>query len=81
MHALRSAATMLTFGIGREPAMIAIAFGARSAARFAAGDAGRRVAGAALIGSAALTLFAQQILAAAPWLHPWMPYLCAVDGR
>src|SRR5215510_13539183 len=56
--ALRSAATMLAFGIGTAPAMIAVAFGARSASGFAAGSVGRKVAGAVLIGSAALTLFA-----------------------
>ena len=79
--ALRSAATMLAFGIGTAPAMIAVALGARRTASFAAGSTGRRFAGAVLIGSAALTLFAPQIVAAAPWLHPWMPYLCAVDAR
>ncbi len=78
--ALRSAATMLAFGVGTAPAMIAVAFGARRAARFAAGNAGKRVAGSVLIGSAALTLFAPQIVAAAPWLHPWMPYLCRVTS-
>jgi hypothetical protein len=35
------------------------------------------MAGAALIGSAALTLFAPQIVAAAR-ASPWMPYLCKV---
>ena len=79
--ALRSAATMLAFGIGTAPAMIAVAMGARRAAGFAAGGLGKRVAGAVLIGSAALTLFAPQIVAAAPWLHPWMPYLCRVDAQ
>ena len=79
--ALRSAATMLAFGIGTAPAMVAAAFGARRGASLAAGNAGRRVAGAVLIGSAALTLFAPQIVAAAPWLHPWIPYLCSVDAR
>jgi len=79
--ALRSAATMLAFGVGTAPAMIAVAFGAQRGARFASGAAGRRVAGAVLIGSAALTLFAPQIVAAAPWLDPWMPYLCRVDAR
>jgi sulfite exporter TauE/SafE len=79
--ALRSAATMLAFGIGTAPAMIAVAFSARRGANLAAGNAGRRVAGAVLIGSAALTLFAPQIVAAAPWLHLWMPYLCSVDAR
>ena len=79
--ALRSAATMLAFGIGTAPAMIAVAMGARRAAGFAAGGLGKRVAGAVLIGSAALTLFAPQIVAAAPWLHPWMPYLCRDDAQ
>ena len=79
--AVRSAATMLAFGIGTAPAMIAVAMGARRAAGFAAGGLGKRVAGAVLIGSAALTLFAPQIVAAAPWLHPWMPYLCRVDAQ
>jgi len=77
--ALRSAATMLAFGLGTAPAMIAVAFGVRRAAGFAPGGSGRRIAGAVLIASAALTLFAPHIVAAAPWLHPWMPYLCRVD--
>jgi sulfite exporter TauE/SafE len=77
--AFRSAATMLAFGIGTAPAMFAVAVGAQSAAGFAAGNAGRRVAGGVLIASAVLTLFAPQILATAPWLHPWMPFLCRVD--
>jgi len=79
--ALRSAGTMLAFGIGTAPAMVAVAFGARHFSGFAAGGIGRRVAGAVLVGSAALTLFAPQIVAAAPWLHPWMPYLCRVSAQ
>lgn len=79
-NALRSAATMLAFGIGTAPAMIAMAFGAQRAAGFTANSAGRRAAGAVLIGSATLTLFAPHIVAAAPWLHPWMPYLCRGSG-
>jgi sulfite exporter TauE/SafE len=79
--ALRSAATMLAFGIGTAPAMIAVAFGAQRVGGFAAGNVGRRVAGGVLIAGAALTLFAPQIVAAAPWLHPWMPYLCRVAAQ
>jgi sulfite exporter TauE/SafE len=79
--ALFSAATMLAFGIGTAPAMIAVAFGTQGAARFAAGRSGRRAAGGVLIASAVLTLFAPQILAAAPWLHPWMPFLCRVTAQ
>jgi sulfite exporter TauE/SafE len=78
--AARGAATMLAFGVGTAPAMIAVGFGARKAAGFAAGSTGRRIAGTVLIGSAVLTLFAPQIAAAAPWLHPWLPYLCRVDS-
>lgn len=79
--AFRSAATMLAFGIGTAPAMIAVAFGAQRAAGLAARNVGRRVAGTVLIAGAALTLFAPQIVAAAPWLEPWMPYLCRVAAQ
>jgi sulfite exporter TauE/SafE len=78
--ALRAAATMLAFGMGTAPTMIALAYGARRAASLAAGGAARRVAGTVLICSAALTLLAPQIVAASPWLHPWMQYLCRVDA-
>jgi sulfite exporter TauE/SafE len=74
--AVRSAATMLAFGLGTAPAMFAVACGAQRASRFAASGTARRVAGTVLVGSAALTLLAPQIVAAAPWLHPWMQYLC-----
>jgi hypothetical protein len=77
--ALRAAATMLAFGMGTAPTMIALAYGARRAANLAAGGTARCVAGTALICSAALTLLAPQIVAASPWLHPWMQYLCRVQ--
>jgi sulfite exporter TauE/SafE len=77
--ALRAAGTMLAFGMGTAPTMIALAYGARRAANFAAGGTARRVAGTVLICSAALTLLAPQIVAAAPWLHPVMQYLCRSD--
>jgi len=79
--ALRAAATMLAFGIGTAPALIAIAYGARRAASLAAGSTARRVAGTVLVCGAALTLFAPQVVAAAPWLHPWVQVLCRVDAR
>ena len=78
--ALRAAATMLAFGMGTAPTMIALAYGARQAASLASGGATRRVAGTVLICSAALTLFAPQIVAASPGLHPWIQYLCRVDA-
>lgn len=78
--ALRAAGTMLAFGMGTAPTMIALAYGARRAANFAAGGTARRVAGTVLICSAALTLLAPQIVAAAPWLHPVMQYLCRSDA-
>jgi len=77
-NALHAAVTMLAFGMGTAPTMIALAYGARRAANLAAGSAARRVAGTVLVCSAALTLFAPQIIAAAPRLHPWMQYLCRV---
>jgi sulfite exporter TauE/SafE len=76
----RAAATMVAFGMGTAPTMIALAFGAQRASGFAAGPAFRRVAGSVLLGSAALTLLAPQIVAASPWLHPWVQYLCRVDA-
>jgi len=79
--ALRSAATMMAFGLGTAPAMIAVAFGAKYATGFAAGSTGRRVAGSVLVAAAALTLAAPQLVEAAPWLHPWLPYLCRVEGQ
>ena len=55
--ALRSAATMLAFGIGTAPAMIAVAIGCAARREVSLpGVTGRRIAGAVLIGSAALTL-------------------------
>jgi sulfite exporter TauE/SafE len=78
--ALSAAATMLAFGMGTAPTMIALAYGARRAASLAAGGAARRVAGTVLICGAALTLLAPQIVTAAPWLHPWVQYLCRVDA-
>lgn len=41
--ALRLAPTMLAFGIGTAPAMIAVALEARRAAGFAAGSTGKRL--------------------------------------
>ena len=79
--ALRSAATMLAFGIGTAPAMIAVAFGARRAAGFAAGSTGKRLAGARADGKRGAYTVSPQIVAAAPWLHPWIPYLCRVDAQ
>jgi len=78
--AVRAGMTMLAFGIGTAPAMIAIAYGARHAASLAGGAAARRVAGTVLVCGAALTLLAPQIVSAAPWLHPWVQYLCRVDA-
>lgn len=78
--ALRAAMTMLAFGMGTAPTMIALTYGARRAASLAGGGAARRVAGTILICSAALTLVAPQIVAASPWLHPWVQYLCRVDA-
>ena len=78
--AVRAAATMLAFGMGTAPTMIALACGARRAASLAAGATARRVAGTILVCGAVLTVLAPQIVSAAPWLHPWMQYVCRVDA-
>ena len=69
-------ADALGLTVNTQPAMVAVAYGAQRASRFAASGTARRVAGAVLVGSAALTLLAPQLVAAAPWLHPWIDYLC-----
>ena len=77
LDATRSALTMTAFGIGTLPAMSLAAFGAQRFAGFSARPAARRVAGSALLMSAALTL-AGPWLPAAAWLHTWLPFYCSV---
>ncbi len=75
LDAARSALTMAAFGLGTLPAMALAAFGAQRFAGFSAKPAARRVAGSALVASAALTL-AGPWLPAAAWLHAWLPFYC-----
>jgi len=75
LDATRSALTMAAFGLGTLPAMSLAAFGAQRFAGFSARPAARRIAGAALLASAALTL-AGPWLPAAAWLHAWLPFYC-----
>lgn len=77
LDAPRSALTMAAFGLGTLPAMSLAAFGAQRFAGFSARPAARRVAGSALLASAALTL-AGPWLPAAAWLHAWLPFYCSV---
>ena len=77
LDATRSALTMTAFGLGTLPAMSLAAFGAQRFAGFSARPAARRVAGSALLMSAALTL-AGPWLPAAAWLHTWLPFYCSV---
>jgi sulfite exporter TauE/SafE len=77
LDALAAAATMIAFGLGTAPAMIATALGARHLTRYTAGASGKRVAGAVLVASAALTRFAPWLADHAPWLHAWLPWLCS----
>jgi sulfite exporter TauE/SafE len=77
LDAARSALTMAAFGLGTLPAMSLAAFGAQRFAGFSARPAARRVAGTALLASAALTL-AGPWLPAAAWLHAWLPFYCSV---
>jgi sulfite exporter TauE/SafE len=77
LDALRAAATMAAFGLGTAPAMLATAFGAQRFVGFAARPGGKRVAGAVLLASAALTLAGPWLNGAAPWLHAWLPFDCS----
>lgn len=78
LDALRAAATMAAFGLGTAPAMLATAFGAQRWFGFAARPGGRRLAGAVLLASAALTLAGPWLAGHAPWLHGWLPFDCGV---
>lgn len=78
LDALGAAATMLMFGLGTVPAMLATAFGARWLAALGSRATLRRGAGVVLVASAALTLTGPWLVTAVPALHPFMPYLCSV---
>lgn len=75
LDAARSALTMAAFGLGTLPAMLLASFGAQRFAGFSARPAARRIAGSALLASAALTLVAPW-LPESSWLHAWMPFVC-----
>jgi sulfite exporter TauE/SafE len=74
--ALQGAATMAAFGIGTLPSMFLAAFGAQRFAGFSAKPAARRIAGLALLASAALTL-AGPWLPHSAWMQTWLPFACA----
>ncbi|MEO8346908.1 MAG: sulfite exporter TauE/SafE family protein [Betaproteobacteria bacterium] len=80
LDGLRAAATMLAFGLGTAPAMLATAFGAQRVARFTARPSGKRIAGSVLVASATLTLIGPWLAGHVSWLHPWLSILCTVDG-
>jgi sulfite exporter TauE/SafE len=74
--ALHGAMTMAAFGIGTLPSMFLAAFGAQRFAGFGAKPAARRIAGFALLASAALTL-AGPWLPHSAWMDAWLPFDCA----
>ena len=76
LDALHAAATMALFGLGTAPALLAAAFGAQRIARFGAREGNRRIAAAALVASAVLTLAGPWLGASAPWLHGLLPFDC-----
>ncbi|MEO7065235.1 MAG: sulfite exporter TauE/SafE family protein [Dokdonella sp.] len=78
LDALNAAMTMAAFGFGTAPAMLATAFGAQRYVGFAARPGAKRVAGAVLVLSAALTLAGPWLIGSAPWLHAWLPFDCTV---
>lgn len=73
--AVHGAATMAAFGLGTLPAMFLAAFGAQRFAGFSARPVARRIAGFALLASAALTL-AGPWLPHSNWLHACLPFAC-----
>lgn len=81
LDAWRSAATMLMFGAGTAPAMLATAFGAQRFAGLTGHRATRRVAGTVLMASAALTLAGPWLAADTGWAHRWLPFLCVTPIR
>ncbi len=70
--ASRSALTMAAFGLGTVPAMLAAALGAGRVAAFTARPAARRIAGAALLASALLTVAAPWVMSTEHGLHVWL---------
>jgi hypothetical protein len=61
--------------------MLATAFGAQRWVGFASRPGGRRLAGAVLVASAALTLAGPWLVGHAPWLHGWLPFDCGIPGH
>ncbi|HEX8739912.1 MAG TPA: sulfite exporter TauE/SafE family protein [Casimicrobiaceae bacterium] len=81
LDAWRSAATMLAFGVGTAPAMLAAAFGVQRFAGFTGHPAARRVAGSVLVASAALTLAGPWLAGDGAWMHAWLPHFCSVSDH
>jgi sulfite exporter TauE/SafE len=76
LDAVHGAATMLLFGLGTAPALLAAAFGAQRIARFGAHAGSRRAAAAVLLAGAVLTVAGPWLGASAPWLHGLLPFEC-----
>jgi sulfite exporter TauE/SafE len=76
LDAWHAAATMAMFGLGTTPALLAAAFGAQRVASLGARPGNRRIAAAALVASAVLTLAGPWLGASAPWLHGLLPFDC-----
>ena len=81
LDAIDAAATMAAFGFGTAPAMLATAFGAQRFVGFAAKPAAKRVAGAVLLLSAALTLAGPWLMGSAHWMHAWLPFGCEIAAH
>ncbi|MGH8174279.1 MAG: sulfite exporter TauE/SafE family protein [Rhodanobacteraceae bacterium] len=76
LNAWSAAATMAAFGLGTVPAMLGASFGAKRLMDVTSSGAGRRIAGAVLLASAALTLAGPWVIGWIPWAHAWLPYDC-----
>jgi len=75
-----AAATMLAFGLGTAPAMLATAWSATTLTAWIGRAGVRRGAGYALLLCAALVATAPWIAAQLPGAHAWLPFDCVAGG-
>lgn len=73
----QAALTMLAFGLGTLPAMLAAGWGAPRLMAWSGRRNVRRAAGVALLGCAALVMSGPWLVAMLPGLHGWLPFDCA----
>lgn len=80
-HPLQAATSMLAFGAGTVPAMLAAAWGAPRIAAWTSQGSTRRGAGIVLLACALVVMASPWLLASMPGLHAWMPFDCTTALR